>query len=132
MKNKKQVIKENINYTRLINAVIKRIGIDSVNDVNNHGIDSGFGGFIYYSDTHDFTLTYKKEILLMLEEMADSLGEDIVFMVSNFGVFRKSPMDSEDKKDLYLFLAGKNPKQGALTNVLAWFAAEEVCRMFEN
>jgi len=68
----------------------------------------------------------------MLNEIADQLGENVVEMVSHFGVFRGNPMDHQDKIDLYLFLAGKNPEQGAITNVLAWFAAEEVCRMFEN
>ena len=68
----------------------------------------------------------------MLEEMADQLGEDVVSMVGGFGVFKKSPMDKEDKKDLYRYLAGVNPDQGAITNVMAWFAAEEVCRMFDE
>jgi hypothetical protein len=68
----------------------------------------------------------------MLEQMADDLGEDVVQMVSGFGVFRGSPMDSEDKKDLYRYLGMGRCEQGSITNVMAWFAAEEVCRMFDN
>lgn len=132
MKTLKEVLKENTQYKSLINAVISNIGLDSVYDVINHGINAGFNGFIYYSDTHKFAIKHKKQIVLMLEDMADQLGQDVVSMVGNFGVFRNSPMDSQDKKDLYKYLSGCNPEQGAITNVMAWFAAEEVCRMFDN
>ena len=37
-----------------------------------------------------------------------------------------------DKKDLYKFLSGGKPEQGTITNVMAWFALEEVNRMFED
>lgn len=132
IKTKKQVIADNSDYKTLINAVINRIGLDSVNDVNNHGIDGGFSGFIYYTETHAFAMRYRKDIIKLLEEMADSLGEDVVSMVSNFGVFRNSPMDAEDKKHLYRYLGGGRCEQSAITNVMAWFAAEEVCRMFDR
>jgi hypothetical protein len=132
MKTKAQVIKENSQFKSLINAVISNIGIDSVQDVNSHGIDGGFSGFIYCSDTHKFAMKHRKAIVSMLEETADQLGEDVVSMVSNFGVFRNCSMDSEDKKDLYKYLGGGRPSQGTITNVMAWFAAEEVCRMFEE
>lgn len=132
MKTKKQVIQDNADYKALINAVISRIGMDSVMDVVNHGIDGGFSGFIYYSDTHKFAMTYRKLIVQMLEETACQLGEDVVKMVSGFGVFRHSPMDAEDRKDLYKYLGGGRPEQGTITNIMAWFAAEEVCRMFDN
>lgn len=46
MKTKKQVLIENSEYSTLINAVINRIGLDSVNDVNKHGISGGYSGFI--------------------------------------------------------------------------------------
>jgi len=51
MKTLKQVITDNSDYKTLINAVISRIGMDSVSDVVNHGIDGGFSGFIYYTET---------------------------------------------------------------------------------
>jgi len=132
MKTKKQVLIENKQYSTLINAVLSRIGMDSIEDVINHGIDGGFNGFIYYSDTHKFAIQYRKLIVIMLEDMADQLGEDVVSMVSGFGVFRNSPINQDDKRDLYKYLSGGKPEQGAITNVMAWFAAEEVCRMFDN
>jgi hypothetical protein len=132
-KTKTQVIKDNEQYKSLINAVIKQLGgTDSLPDIRNHGIDGGFSGFIYYSDTHEFTRKNRKQIVQLLEDQAEQLGEDVVSMVANFGVFRTSKMDNEDKKDLYKLLGGGMPEQGTITNLMAWFAAEEVARMFEN
>lgn len=132
MNSKQQVLNSYPQYKTLINAVYNRIGKDSIMDVVNHGIDGGFNGFIYHSETHTFAMRYRSIIVRMLEETAQDLGEDVVSMVSSFGVFSRSPMDNEDKKDLYKYLGGGRPQQGAITNVMAWFAAEEVCRMFDN
>ena len=132
MKTKKQVLTDNSEYKTLINAVINRIGIDSVPDVNRHGIDGGFSGFIYYSETVPFAYRHRKQIISLLEYMAESLGEDVVKMVSGFGIFRNSPLDNEDKKDLYRYLSGAKCKETTIPNLMAWFAAEEVCRMFDE
>lgn len=132
MKTIKQVTTDNPTFKTLINAVVSNIGKESIADVNSHGIDGGFNGFIYYTDTHKFAIKHQKQIVQLLEESAEQLGEDVVAMVGNFGVFRNSKMDADDKKDLYKYLAGVKPEQGTITNVMAWFAAEEVCRMFEN
>jgi len=132
MNSKIQVLKNYPEYKTLINAVYNRIGKESIMDVVNHGIDGGFNGFIYYSDTHAFAMRYRKLIVRMLEEQADDMGVEVVAMVSGFGVFRNSPMDNDDRKDLYKYLGGGKCEQSAITNVMAWFAAEEVCRMFDN
>lgn len=132
MISKKQVLANYPEYKTLINAVYDRIGKDSIIDVVNHGIDGGFSGFIYYSETHKFAMRYRKLIVKLLEETAEMLGEDVVSMVSNFGVFRRSPMDADDKKQLYRYLGGGRCEQSAITNIMAWFAAEEVCRRFDN
>ena len=132
MLTKKQVLENNEDKKILINAVIKNVGMDNVENINNHGIDGGYSGFIYYSDTHKFAMRYRKYIVPMLEEQAEEFGEDVVKMVSGFGVFRSSPMDAEDKKDLYKYLGGGRCEQSNITNLMAWYAAEEVCRMFDN
>ena len=66
MKTIKKVVSENPDYRRLINAVVSRIGKDSINDVMNHGIDGGFNGFIYYSETHAFAIRHRKQIIALL------------------------------------------------------------------
>lgn len=133
MTTKKQVLQNNSDYKTLINAVINSLGgTEYVQDVNNHGISGGFPGFTYYSDTHKFAMRYRKLIVKLLEEQADQLGEEVVSMVSNFGVFRNNPMDNDDRKELYKYLGGGKCEQSTITNLMAWFAAEEVCRMFED
>jgi len=132
MNSKKQVLQDNSEYKTLINAVINRIGLDAVNDVNNCGMAAGFSGFTWHSDTHTFAMRYRKLIVKLLEQQAEDLGEDIVSMVASFGYFRNNKMDNEDKKELYKYLGGGRNEQSTITNLMAWFAAEEVCRMFDN
>lgn len=132
---KTEFIKNSHLNEKLINAVIAQFGgwesfKESAENVTNHGIDSGFSGFIYYSETHKFAIKNRALIVAQLEEDADQLGEDVVSMVSNFGVFRRSGMDADDKKDLYKFLGGGKCEQGTISNVMSWFAGEEVCRSY--
>ena len=135
MKSKTQVIRENSKYRLLINAVLDRIGYkeykEVVQDVNNSGVGAGYSGFIYYSETHAFTIRYRKYIVMLLENMAEQMGKSIEEMVAGFGVFSRCKMDLQDRRDLYKLLGGGKPSQGTITNVMAWFALEEVCRMFE-
>lgn len=133
MKTTQTVLNENKELRPLIEAVIKALhGEESIEDVNRHGIDGGYGEFVYYSDTHKFAMKHRKTIVSMLEDDAEQMGEEVVEMVSNFGVFRHSKMDNEDRKELYKFLGGGKCEQSTITNLMAWYAAETVCRLFEN
>ena len=132
---KKEFIKNSHVSEKLINSVISQFGgweifKELAENVTNHGINGGFGGFIYYNETHHFAIKNRALIVALLEDEADQLGEDVISMVSNFGLFRQSKMDADDKKDLYKFLGGGRCEQGPITNVMAWFAAEEVCRAY--
>lgn len=132
MKTKKQVISEHEDYKTLINAVINRVRVTSVNDINNHGIDGGYSGFIYYSDTHSFAIRHRKQIVELLEQDAEDFGQEVVEMVSGFGVFRNSKMDNDDRRDLYRYLSFAKCEQSTITNLMAWYAAETVCRWFDE
>lgn len=132
MKTKKSVLRENSDYSVLINAVINRIGLESVEDVNRHGIDGGFGGFIYYEETHKFAMRYRKLIKQLLYETAENLGENVLTLVKDFVVFRNNKLDREEESDLFSYLGNGRPEQGRVTNIMTWFAAEEVCRWFDE
>ena len=132
MKTKAQVLRDNPQHAKLIRAVLKRIDKENIPDINRNGISGGYGNFIRYADTHKFAMYYRKSIIPMLEEAAGMLSEDVVTMVSHFGVYRKRGMSADDRRDLYLYLGYGRPKDVHLTNLMAWFAAEEVCRMFED
>jgi hypothetical protein len=132
MKPKAQVIEEFKDYEILINAVIDRIGMDSVEDAIHYGMNEGFNGFNNPTDRHAFALQYQREIVELLKEEADILSIEAVDMVANFGVFSGAEMDAEDRQDLSKYLRGGRPSQGTITNLMAWYTAEEVCRFFED
>jgi hypothetical protein len=130
MKTIKQTITDNKQFARLINAVVKRIGKESIEDVINHGADCGFNGFIYYSDTHKFAMYYRKDILELCEYMVDAVGyKNVHDMVMSF---RCVINDNENYTDLCKYIGGGRLEQCTITNAMAWFALEEVCRMFED
>ena len=133
MKTLKQVKQENEVFSALIQAVINGLGgLDHIQDVNEFGVETGFGQFVYYSDTCAFARKHQKKIIELLEIDAESLGQEIVEMVSSFGVFRNSPMDKDDRRDLYRFLSGAKCKETTIPNLMCWYAVETVCHWFED
>jgi len=114
----------------LKNAVIRAIGgKESLRDVYEHGADSGFPGFTYYSDTCKFYARHKKAINELAEEMADSLGEDVIEMIKGFNCIQGEYSTSDIAKTMY---GRRNKKEQndlcSIDNALAWFALEEVAR----
>lgn len=132
MKTIKQVKADFEDYKSLISAVINRVGKDSISDINNHGINGGYDGFIYYNETKSFSSRHRKLILQLLHEDADSFEVSVEEMVSGFGYFRNKGMDYEDKQDLYRYLSETPCKENTIPNLMAWYAAETVCRWFED
>lgn len=114
--------------TRLINSVIRQLGgRDSLEDIYNHGIGGGFSGFIYYVDTVAFFKRNRKQIIELVEEMADQLGDNPIDMVANFNCLND---DHDTRKSIAKCLYGSrlNDDDTQVANALAWFAGEEVAR----
>lgn len=121
---------------QLQKAVLKQIRISEKEFIRNvsdyRNASAGISGFIYYDDTHQFTMRNQTEIIELLESMADEFGQEVGEMVSIFGVFR-GEMSYQDEKDLYTFLSGsKNVEQGTITNVLAWLCVEQLAFLLDN
>ena len=130
MKTKKQVLADNSEFKTLINAVVNRVGLDSIESINSYGINAGFSGFIYYSDTHSFAMRHRKQILELCKYMVDAIGyKNIHDMVMQFNCVSNDP---ENYEDLCKYITGAKLESCTITNAMAWFAAEEVCRMFED
>jgi hypothetical protein len=128
MKTLKKVIAENPDKKVLIKAVIDNLGLESVQDVNNHGADGGYGNFIYYTETSAFYQKHKKDINKWLSEMAQEIGEpSTANMVQNFRCLGKDYSIDEISGVIY-----GNEEQDQIENALAWFALEGVCRLFED
>ena len=85
---------------------------DIIRNTAEHGCSGGIiSELIYYADTSAFYNKYKDEIWRRLGDMADDLGEDsIPHLIASFNGTKgvRSPLQ--------------------LKNLLAWWAAEEVCR----
>jgi hypothetical protein len=120
---------------KLIRAVVRQFGgwksfCESAKDVASHGIDGGFGGFIYYSETESFARRNRALIATMASAQADDMGMGVIEMIRGFGCFRNGtkPTDAEIGSALY---AGKDLEDGLpVLNALAWYAGEEVCRSY--
>lgn len=73
----------------LIRAVLEQLGgqdaINSCGDIARHGIDGGFTGFVYYTDTVKFFEANRALIVGLVERMANDLGELPAEMVCGFG-----------------------------------------------
>jgi hypothetical protein len=126
MKSKREFLKE-VSSQKLANAVINQIGLpfkellQYANDYRD--ASGGVSGFIYYVDTHKFAIKNRKEIVKLLEEYSDSLGENVIDFVKEFQCLE---LDKEDLKELYKFLGGAKVEQSSITNALAWFALETI------
>jgi sugar phosphate isomerase/epimerase len=123
--------------------VIKSLGFDPLHatsrefkelsgifmDCSNHGADTGFSGFIYYSETRAFFKENQQDIARHMEKTAAEMGTDIITMVQGFGVFRydDKPTPSEIGKALW-GNSDNYPELMHLHNVFAWYALEEVSR----
>jgi len=108
-------------YHPLKRAVMRQFGdsesfYESVPDIANYGASGGVSGFIYYSDTVNFTKRNKNKIMQSLTELSDDLGESIVSMLSHWQCL-KGMSQCEIMEGLY------NPRSDNKTtvyNAIAW------------
>lgn len=130
MKKTRKGFLENYSNRKLALGVFNQLGLpfEEILERCNEYRDASAGvpGFIYHTETHAFALKMRNSIIEQLKERAEDIGEEIVSMVSRFGVFRKNAMDDEEKMDLYKFIGKGKVEQGTITNLMAWYALEEV------
>lgn len=125
-------MKKFINST-LIENVVNQFGgwdefVKSAQDVADYGINNGYAGWIYHDETVEFTCINIDDIIAMAENLADDIGEDLLSMVGNFNCLKEYDLSANElAKAIY---AGKGELADQIYNCLAWFAGEEVCRMY--
>lgn len=81
---------------------------DQLNDIVNHGVNGGFSGLIYYSETTALYQQYKDEVWEILYDEAEALGISILEMLAQLQLGKKA-------STAYQF-----------ENFLIWFAAEKI------
>lgn len=113
----------------LVRAVVRQMGgwesfKESALDITRHGIDGGFHGFLYYSETIPFAKRNRKAILQMATEQADDLGMGLVEMIKGFNCLKGAT-----ETEIVEGLAGVTDET-QVPNGLAWYAGEEVARAY--
>lgn len=114
----------------IIRAVVRSLGDKSyLSDIANHGVDGGFPGFTYYSDTVTFFREHRKEITDNLMALADDIGEDPIKMVSSWPC-----VGPEFKTEVgqVIYGARLTDEHTTVANALAWYAAEEIARVMTD
>lgn len=103
-------------YQTLLSAIRTHSDMDDAQiiEAGTHGADTGWPGFCYTADCVEFYRANERAIWDLLEETADQMGMKPLELVSTFG-----------RSDMAVDLDG-------LSNLLAWFALEEVGRWLED
>lgn len=114
----------------LINAVQNQLGCDDEQhlnetcaDISKHGIDGGFGSFIYYSDTVPFFNENREGILALAKEQSADFGIGMFEMIAGFNC-----LNDVDADDVARAIYEDTEDSTYVRNALAWYAAEEVAR----
>ena len=136
----KELVKNSPASTKLTHAVICQLGgwetaKESLLEIAQHGINGGFCGFVYYSDTVSFFKRHRSDIAKLAENQARELGENVAEMVAGFGCLagRRGKLAEylpSVSRCLYGGRITENDTQVA--NALAWFAGEEVARAWAD
>lgn len=136
--------------TDLQNAVLAQLGFNSadldetsaeygelkttLSDIYNHGIDGGFHGFIYYTETVKFFDDNREIIIKALYELSEEFGQSVFDMVKGFKCLDDS--DGETVEALNAVLSNISTEHESdvtqIKNCLAWFAAEQVAQELTN
>ena len=126
MKTVKQAASDSCWSESIIRAVVRSLRDKSyLSDIANHGVDGGFPGFTYYSDTVAFFRKHRKEITDNLLTLADDMGEDPVKMVSSW---RCVGPEYKTEVGQVVYGARLTDQHDVIANALAWYAAEEIAR----
>ena len=115
---------------KLVRAIKRQLGSDwkiNFEGIYNHGVDGGFAGFTYYSDTVSFFKRNKKEIVELVKEMADDFGQSPIEFIKGFNCLKGDDWEAEIAETLYGRISANND---IVSNALAWFAAEETAREY--
>ncbi len=97
-------------------------------DFASHGVDGGYSGFIYCSETVEFAKKYRKLIAKLAESQSGDLGLGVIEMIQGFNCLKDCrPSQSDVGACLY-----GDGDDTSVMNALAWYAAEEVLRAYKE
>ena len=94
-------------------------------EINDHGADCGWSGFVYYYETADFFRRRSDEILVMLSELASEIGQTPAEMAAGFRCL-SGVVDRGVISAVLAFGRASSDDRAVVKNALAWFALETV------
>ena len=123
---------------KLAGAVIRQFGgwenfREKAQDVANHGIDGGYCGFTYYTETTAFAKKHKKLIIENIQQIADEIGENFSKVIAGFNCLKNTGITEND-----VMSALMSPRScddfvlQQVYNALAWHAGETVAREYAD
>ena len=123
---------------KLAGAVIRQFGgwedfKEKANDVYNYGINGGYSGFIYYTETTAFAKKHKKTIVENIMQFADDVGESFTKVIANFNCLKNTGI--EENGVIMALMSPRSCDDGVLQqvyNALAWYAGEAVAREYTD
>jgi hypothetical protein len=118
---------------KLMKAVKRQLGEDwkiNFEDIYNHGIDGGFSGFIYYSDTVSFFKRNKAEIIELVKDYAAELDMSPLDFVKSFHCLKDSSGVGYEEEIAQALYGKLDDDNHTVPNALSWFAAEEAAREY--
>lgn len=122
---------------KLISKVIEQLGYEELNDecketlrdISRHGIDGGYGDFIYYADTVKFFNDNRDMILEHAQQLASDLGEDMLTMIASFNCLKGQDLTATKIMNA---IYGDTDDSAQVKNAMAWFAGKEVAHYITN
>lgn len=120
-------------------AVIEQLGYSELDedckatleDIVNHGVDGGFHGFTYYSDTIKFFDDNRSLILSELADLAGDIGVTSIDVVRGFRCLQLGGDNWNHEIDQVL-MGIDCDDDTQIKNALSWFAAEQVAYQLES
>jgi len=163
------MVRDKLGYTSrfthdLVTAVVDQLGVgwnddgepggsnlvEILDDIYQHGIDGGFSGFIYYSETKEFYLKNRKEINEFLihesldfgydddEDLRLKLEDDSIYIHKDeIGaislVLSLRCADQSTTEEIYRTLYGdKSDCNTMVANCLAWYVVESLASEYHD
>ena len=116
---------------RMLSDISRRVGTwaeyrDGIaQEINDHGADCGFSGFIYHYETAAFFRGHSDEIMVMLRDLASDVGQTPAEMVAGFNCL-SGVVDRDTVAAVLAFGRANDDGRAVVQNALAWFALETV------
>ena len=121
---------------KLVDAVLEQLVIEpgdggtELLDIAQHGIDGGYSGFTYYSDTLEFWNKHRLEIRKLAQGIASECDLSMLSMIASFNCLKHLELN-EDQVAEVIYTDEDTEDRTQILNAMAWFAAEEVARRCE-